>query len=426
MTDTVAQAKGKLEYHVPKQYTEDRPAFIMTHAKHHQSIHEHPLACRLPRTTNQPTVFGERNKSFIPLITNGDEPKKLEDWIYTDRPPLSVHVVSFTDAILMTLTFSHTFIDAVGRQSLLAAWTAVLNGREEQVPPFVGYHEDPIIKLDGRTPGQKFALYDKTLSGFAFFKLVASVIWENVRYPETEDRTFCLPSQFVQDLRKQAMDDIAKTGDNFVSEGDVLFAWWAKTASKAYGFPSYQRINLVNVTNMRGVVDDVLPPDKAFIHNAATATNTWLRVADVMGENLGQTALRIRHSLLEQRSQEQMQAYISHYVQSLKTTGRTPMYGYPDEVRFFFSNWHKARFFDVDFSGAVTRTGLPLEQRANKIGRPSYINVTGYENGFTIRNGGPVIGKDAAGNWWLSWVMRKEAWSAVEKIFEDMARSENV
>ena len=85
------------------------------------------------------------------------------------------------------------------------------------------------------------------------------------------------------------------------------------------------------------------------------------------------------------------------------------------------SNWHKARFFDFDFSAAVVKTGIPLEQRANKLGRPSYINVSGESHSIPLRNAGPVIGKDAAGNWWLTATLRKEAWKSVEESVRAMS-----
>jgi hypothetical protein len=77
-------------------------------------------------------------------------------------------------------------------------------------------------------------------------------------------------------------------------------------------------------------------------------------------------------------------------------------------------------FFDMDFSGAVLRPGKPLEKRPNKLGQPSLVLTDGHADGFSIRNIGPLIGRDAAGNWWIQCSLRAGAWSHVEKQFEKM------
>lgn len=76
------------------------------------------------------------------LLYKPDSPRKFEDWIYTDRPQLDLHVLTFRDATLVKLVWLHTLMDALARASLLKAWTAVLRGREDEVPPFHEILED--------------------------------------------------------------------------------------------------------------------------------------------------------------------------------------------------------------------------------------------------------------------------------------------
>jgi len=91
-----------------------------------------------------------------------------------------------------------------------------------------------------------------------------------------------------------------------------------------------------------------------------------------------------------------------------------------NQITVGFSNCHRAQFFDMDFSGAVQRPGTPLEKRSNKLGQPSLILTNGHANGFSIRNIGPLIGRDAAGNWWIQSVLRSGAWAHVEQQFEKL------
>lgn len=82
------------------------------------------------------------------------------------------------------------------------------------------------------------------------------------------------------------------------------------------------------------------------------------------------------------------------------------------------TNWHKARFFDVDFAAAVVREGIPLDERANKLGQPSLVVGRSHVDGIDLRNIGALIGKDAAGNWWLHWTMRVGAWKKFEELLQ--------
>ena len=85
----------------------------------------------MPSTTQPdlkcPTLF-PGSEFFHELVTCPGHVIAFSSWTETDLPALSVHIVSFADATLLTLSWSHVSLDAMGRQSLLKAWTAVLNG----------------------------------------------------------------------------------------------------------------------------------------------------------------------------------------------------------------------------------------------------------------------------------------------------------
>ena len=68
----------------------------------------------------------------------------------------------------------------------------------------------------------------------------------------------------------------------------------------------------------------------------------------------------------------------------------------------------------MDFSAAVTKPGVKLEERKNKLGCPSYINYTGQMTG--MRNSGQLLGRDANGDWWMQWTLRTDAWSPVGNL----------
>ena len=69
----------------------------------------------------------------------------------------------------------------------------------------------------------------------------------------------------------------------------------------------------------------------------------------------------------------------------------------------------------MDFSPAVVEENPSQSERANLTGRPLLVFVTGKFAGFSPRNSLVVMGKDAAGNWWMKNVLRTSLWSAVEE-----------
>ena len=82
-----------------------------------------------------------------------------------------------------------------------------------------------------------------------------------------------------------------------------------------------------------------------------------------------------------------------------------------------FSNWTKGNFYNVDFSAAVIKAGK--ERPEGRVGKPAYIHVNGYQNGISMRNAGPIYGKDEGGNYWMHTPMRLENWEIVQKAFDE-------
>ncbi|KAI7359400.1 hypothetical protein KC320_g409 [Hortaea werneckii] len=391
-------------------------------------------------------VWTYTTANFGDLIYSPDTPTKLEDWLYTDKPPLSLHIVTFTDATVVGLSWSHTLLDAMGRHLLQRAWTAVLEGREQDVPAFQGYYEDPITPVVDQTPPEQYVLYDHLLKGFDFFLFVMYMILEFVWWPQQSSRLILLPGAYIQDLRQQALQELQgdkqgseeDEGEPFISEGDIIFAWLAQKTLQALRPSSpHVPVNLTLILNLRGssnsgALASVLPPETSYIGNASLASTTLTTAGEILHQPLSQTAIKIRQNLEIQRTPLNLQAFLSLHRREVRSTGRSPLFGPRDQVMLSLSNWHRGRFFEQDFSAAVVPAaaaggigkedgdadgGISLEtttrtttKRAEKMGRPSFVGVTGHENGFRVRNAGPCLGRDARGDWWVSWALREEAW----------------
>jgi hypothetical protein len=204
---------------------------------------------------------------------------------------------------------------------------------------------------------------------------------------------------------------------SFISEADVIFAWWTRIVLRAERpFPS-RTLNMRNTCCCRSLLEELgLIPSvaSALVTNAVFGTITFLKVRQVLELSLAFTASEIRKALIQQRKAEQLRALDAIRRDRLESKHHPAIFGDPNMFMFMISNWEKAKLFNVNFSGAVAKRGLSLENRKNQLGRPSCIQGSGTKH-YATRNTGVVIGKDAGGNYWLSYNLRKEAWPKVEE-----------
>ncbi|KAI0103414.1 hypothetical protein F4814DRAFT_96633 [Daldinia grandis] len=414
-------ANGKLEYHIPDSFSEKRPAFAYSHIEHSVEIARHPTGCRLPRATAKPAVLSDPEE-FAPLLRRWGAPRRLDDYLYTDAPQLSLHIVSFTDATIVSLSWPHTLLDAMGRRELLDAWIAVLEGRDDDVKPLHGVLRDPLESL-GTDPQEPYVLAHRRLAPIQALLFAISYIWTTLFWSRGEDtRMVCVPAAHVQSLHKGALDYLASRTDEdekvkpFVSEGDVLSGWVTRLALRHLQHTE-QTVSIMNAFGMRSVLaKDFLPLTHAYVGNAVAGVWAFVSMRDLFARPLGYVAAAVRRSIAEQGTRAQVEARVA-VDQAAGKRGKSALYGDPAMTPIMISNWSKAKFFDTDFSAAVVRPGADPKKRANKIGRPSYVQPNGLINGMPTRNSFPIVGKDAAGNYWLSGTLQKGLWRQVQ---EDM------
>lgn len=388
------------------------------------SIKDHPLASRLPKMTDRPSLVGSTTE-FSPLVRSADAPKKLEDWLYSDFPQLPIHVVSFNDATLLTVTFMHTLTDAMGMSSFFRAWTAVLRGEEDQVPPFVGFNKDPMASLSEATPPERYVYFGKVMKGLSLAMFVVRIIFDLIWHPQEEERVIFVPAEYLQQMRDSALQELAAESNEgrtpFVSEGDVLYSWLSRVVLSALKPAADRTVALLNVFDVRSTLEDRFPPNSAYIGNAVVSAFTFVPARRILEAPLSFVASQLRAALEQQRTREQIQAYVAIHTRAVDKTGQVPLFGDAGMLLLSCTNWAKGRLFEIDFSSAVIAPGLPLSQRANKLGRASYINVVPHKNRIPTRNSVSVVGKDAAGNFWTILSMRKEAWPKVDEYLRALS-----
>lgn len=372
--------------------------------------------------SDKPVLLGQFDTLRSYLRGKG-VPDRLDDFLYSDAPQLAVHVVLFKDVTLVTVSFIHLLMDAMGFSALCKGWTAVLNGREDQIPPIIDVDQNPLETLHQMTPSSKYVLADRMLTGWRFLLFVVQYIYELVRWRREEEQMIFMPAQYLSDLRASALEELnGATPESkqaaFLSESDVLCSWWIRIFIKALNSAPQKPMTLLNVFDIRGVLAEMglLPStNTAMIANVTSPTVVLLTAGEILTKPLSYLASRIRHAIDTHRNPEQVQAIAAIQRESAEKTGHAAIFGNAGTSLFTCSNWHKGKLFQMDFSGAIVQENPSSKPRVNLPGRPFLVSSTGIFVGFSPRNTLAVMGKDAAGNWWMKCYLRAGLWRGIEK-----------
>ncbi|KAK3713682.1 hypothetical protein LTR37_008376 [Vermiconidia calcicola] len=386
--------RGKLEHHIPFRYDDARPAFTWSHKLFPIKIEEHPEISKLPDGSKHttPTMYTGVESWKDCLYPSKALPSKLQDYLTADISPITVHIASFEDATLLTLAFPHVVMDAVAASYLLKTWAAVTAGHREAIPPFMHDSNRDIVK--------------EIIDSMSLVRFLGTLVADWTQYPKQDWRFICLPSEYVSRLKADAMDDC---GGQYLSEGDVLGAWRNRLIAKACNWPLDKPILMLQYYSLHGVLDE-LPPGRAFIGNWVAKMFVMTTTREIIEGSIGEAALHIRNSLKQQRTREQAEAFLT-----MQSQRKIMMFGEHDQAFVGLSNIARAGLNKLDFSGAVVGegSGLPVHLHSDFF----------VSSSLKLRNVGPIFGQDASGNWWMSWVMRSEAWPRVE---QQLARESGV
>ncbi|KAK9789179.1 hypothetical protein SCARD494_09378 [Seiridium cardinale] len=400
-------AQGRLEFHIPQAFSQERPAITFTHVAHNIAAEAHPHASHLPKPSKTPVVMGDPGE-FEALYLDTESPTKLDDYLTIDRPVVGLYVSSFLDKTVVTLHWPHILFDALGSQGVVKNWTLILQGREAEVIPLHGVEKDPLAEL-GKHPREVHKLTDRrmgmpTLVGYVLKNIV------DLGFRGKENRIACIPAAFIQKLRSDALQELTSdTGLEdgkglFLSEGDVLVAWWSQLVVSHLSKPKNTTIAIQNAFSQRSVLTEELPPGSLYISNCMGFINTLLPSQELLEQPLSRIALEVRRSIDQQRTREQVEAYCA--LQRKSKDRILPLFGDSSMHIVGFTNWTKAKLFDVDFSAARVN-----QQESGPL-PPSYIQSMQYPYNF---NEGFIFQRDGEGNYWLTGYRVKGAWAEIER-----------
>ncbi|KAK2879482.1 hypothetical protein FQN49_000840 [Arthroderma sp. PD_2] len=412
---------GEYVYHIPLQFTKGRPPVRFHHVEYDMAMAEHPLASKLRSMKPSPTpaVMADPN-SFRSLVLHPDIPTKLSHYLNKDEPQLGLVVVSFRDATLVTLSWPHTLFDALGFGELVHAWSLMLQGQLDKIGTPHDAGTDPLAEL-GCYPTEPYKQKDVQLSWLQMAFWLFWFVYEAI-FSTHQSQTICLPPNFTRKIRKDALNELdLETEDGvhpFLSEGDVVSAWWARVCV-AHQKNMNKLTNVFCALGYRGVLaQDLLPSNKPYLSNAVGMLSVLIPSNVLVSRPLSYAAAQIRRSLTNLRTRAQVEAYVALCRESKQL--RPPMFGIVDTRMIVISNWTKAKLFDLDFSAAVIPRGTV--DSSCRQGFPIYTQC--LFNGPIRYNLAMILGKDADGNFWINGITERDQWTRIkEAILKDRRTS---
>lgn len=394
-----------------------------SHLTYDMALQDHPVARNFPKETHGPSTQPIPS-NFRPFIARADFPT-FEEVSQNDIAPIFLHVTSFRDATIAALVWPHVLMDVMGGQALLAAWSSVLAGREDEVPTVLGAREDilqhPAITADD---DDEFILGESRLTGLNLLVFHLRTVWDIIWNGSRECRVIFLPKASYDKLRTRTRQEVAtldlEAGSApFVSESDILTAW--VTRAIALSEPNSRSVIAMNLLNLRFRIPLLLQSSGVFIQNMVLGTYAFFSSQLAKGP-LGPIALNHRQHVTEQGTEKQIRKFLKAVMRDIEL-GRAPkiLFGNSDSIPVIFNNVIKVNLMKMaNFGPAVITQGEKTETRTNPLGTMvNYFNET-LDNAFKGLNIIVMLGKDHVGNYWLMGTLLPRAWDVIEEELRNL------
>ncbi|EUC43576.1 hypothetical protein COCMIDRAFT_38513 [Bipolaris oryzae ATCC 44560] len=328
-------AAGRVDVHIPQQFTSDRPAVHLTKAC--------PYILDIPQ-------------NHCAELAGPDAPKGFCYFHSTDRPALTLHIITFSDCTFVTLTLLHCLTDGMGMRELVVNWSRVLQGDTGTVSPMADPADDPAYRLSSMPESQQeepYFLEYKMLRGFSTVLFMCRFIADILFGPCNRQRTVVLPAVFVTRLREEAYEDNSSLN---LSDSEIITTWLIRLVCSHMSLSSRRPLAIGSAVDPRG------------------------------------------------------------RYQSYSKSGVLPLYTDPSGFLLTVSNVSRARFQDaVDFKPAVVKRGLASQNTDTPSGKPIWcLNVTHPQ--LALPGIIHIQGKDHHGNYWVLLSTNDRAWEKINQM----------
>ena len=414
---------GMLEIFVPGSSAGPRENVSFTHNVIDSTIGDHPIASKLPARTVGPSLHlvSPESRPF-----NGRENFPVfKEMTEKDIPPISVHVTSFLDATIIALSWPHQLMDAMGGKALLAGWSSVLAGREDEVPEVIGAREDILQHPDiQKQDEEEFILEKDRLSGASLLLFQLRFIWDHLWNGKREKRVIYLPKESFLKMKDQIKAELAENASDvenppWVTENDIISAWAARCL--ALSESSSRPITVLNFLNLRFRIPLLAKSTGVFLQNICVGTFTFLS-SKLARAPVSEIAVANRQHTAEQGTDIQGRRLMNGMMKDIQE-GREPriLFGPSSAVCMVVNNVIKIELMKTaQFGPAVIRQGESSETRRNPPGTMiSYYNEY-LDHMYDAFNAFVMFGKDYGDDFWLGGALLPRAWKVFEQELKKM------
>ncbi|KAL2757319.1 hypothetical protein ACRALDRAFT_1067935 [Sodiomyces alcalophilus JCM 7366] len=415
-------AAGKTEWHIPREFTAERPAIGFSHVDHGMPAASHPAASKIPQPSARPAVVGDPDDLVDLAWEPGYQPGGIKDYLTSNRPVLGLRVNSFADKTVVVLQWQHVAFDALGMQYVVEGWSNMLWGKEAEIPTPCHGDSDPfdVIAKGTRPATEQHVLADRRvgLGGLLKWGLGYGI---DMLVRAKDNRMVCVPETYWRPQLEKALEELraeaVKKGEDpskvFLTEGDILTAWTMRCVVRPMRMNPDRLVAASIAMSLRKAFEgDLIPAsaERPYVGNAFGWANVLISAGDVTSKPLSWLARQVRQAINEQGTRAQHEAYYA-MVRASGTGLPVVVMGNGDMAQIGFSNWSKAGLFNLDFAPARKHPG-----KGHAPCRPSYVQ----ENHGPIKpvDGFFVLGKDDKGNYWTSACKVKGQWAKLQEQLE--------
>lgn len=442
MGGRLTKNKGsKMEIQVPENFTYSRSAVRFSNEEFDLGIEEEPRVWKLPRgdATGKPSLH-DGPPAFRYLTKRPDTPTKFSDYVNKDQPMVSMHVASFNDGTLVTLTWPGVATDMVGMHGFIQTFCEVLGNREDNVPEVMGAHKDPMRSLGRLKLRENYVFAGAHLKGLQVLQNMYHSAMDKWTHGEMESKTLCLPASSMAKLRREA-GVFSSSEKALISDGDILTSWLARQACSilpissdrpvtvSIPFEARSRLPMIfpQQTDMdQGSWDEMCRPNPVYLGNATFNAHLHIPGSALLSAPIGEVAYATGAEILRQSTESQIKAAsreIRHQQEKaggiLSKMGLPRIYTTPDSMMITVSNWSKLNVFDtLDFSPAVINKKIGVAaggMTGLKAGKPTYNHIDVLRPSMGDRNEFHISGKDHHGNTWITGRMAAAGWEALRE-----------
>ncbi|KZV83562.1 hypothetical protein EXIGLDRAFT_842854 [Exidia glandulosa HHB12029] len=343
------------ELYIPQAFSTERPAFQWDERRVAGSAAKAGLLLERTRDVSYHPALRDmldpyRSKKFpLTLKELLTSPKRADESI------LSVSVVAFEDATLVSITLPHIFTDAMGMSHIFSAWCTVLAGRPDDVPAFVGFKEDPLKDVEGKFPSDiPRAHRVRHENGLKVARLYSKYAVEIIRFKE-DTRIIFIPVRKLDAIKAAADAELKSQGaEGWVSTADAVSAIFMKLACLHDSPKDTRLFSLGFAANARNRTPALTGPSSAGcvgcsvlqLNTVPTPSN------EIQRASLAQLAIMHRSAVKQLDSHSEVAANISTLREAYQLK-RMPLYCKIRGSGYFVTNWSAGAFNALDFSPAL-------------------------------------------------------------------------